>query len=215
VTKDHDVIIAGDAVDSITHRTGYYLLKVGSNGKIIWDKKIVDRNDAFSYSITTLADGRIVLLGTHITDSYPIVAEIILLDSMGAVINSAIYPPFNGWGTSGVALTTSSDTSVTVTVYNDGFISNNFYSVFSLNENLSTKWSDFVGYDESFTTSHGLSSLPGKDIYTLSYYDNYYYSVILKTRVSSVRKHDYTGALLLDSLYEFNCVTTSISETKD
>src|SRR4051812_17816514 len=133
VTKDHQVIIIGDAVDSITLRTGYFILKLDAGGKVLWEKRIVDRNDAYSYSITTLSDGRIVLLGSHISDSYPVVAEILVLDSTGEVINSAIYPPFNGWGTAGVALTNSSDTSVTLTLYNDGFISNNFYSVFSLN----------------------------------------------------------------------------------
>ena len=215
LTPDHGIVILGDAVDSVSHRSGYYLLKTDSNGLTVWEKEIIDRHDAYSYSITTLKDGKIVVLGTHTEDSYPIVAEILILDSAGNYFNSSIYPPFNGWGTAGVGLTNSGDSSVTLTLYNDGFISYNYYSVFSLNPDLTTKWSDFVSFDGSFTNAHDISSVPGGNIYTLSYYDNYFYSINLLTRVTSIRRHNDSGTLLLDSIYEFNCVTTSITETND
>jgi hypothetical protein len=109
----------------------------------------------------------------------------------------------------------SGDTTVSISIFNDGFISNNYYSVFTLNSDLTTRWNDFAGYDGSFTTVHGLSSLPGQDVYTIAYYDMYTYSVNLKFRVTSVRKHAPSGMLTLDSLYNFNCITTAVSITTD
>ncbi len=71
--------------------------------------------------------------------------------SAGHFLNAAVYPPFNGWGTAGVSMTTSGDSTVSIIIYNDGFISNHYYSVLSLNPDLSIKWSDFVSFDGSFT----------------------------------------------------------------
>ncbi len=213
-TSDHGLIILGDALDSVPH-SGYYLLKVDSDGIVQWEKKIIDAFDAFSYSITTLNDGRIVLLGTHTGVVYQIVAEVMVFDSAGNFLNAAVYPPFNGWGTAGISMTNSGDSSVSIILYNDGFISNNYYSVFSLNTDLSTRWSDFVGFDGSFTQSHGITSSLNGHLYTLSYYEEYFYSTIPAFRVTHIREHRNDGTLRLDSIYEFNCVTNAIYVTAD
>lgn len=215
LTSDHGIVILGNAVDSVFHTNGYYIFKADSNGTVVWQKKIIDAFNAYSYSITTLKDDKIVVLGTHTGVLYPIVAEVLVLDSNGNFFNSSVFPPFNGWGTAGVALANSSDSSVSITLYNDGFISNNYYSIFSLNPDLTTKWSDFVSFDGSYTNAHGISSNPDEYVYTISYYEDYFYSVNQLFRVTSIVKHDETGAILLDSIYEFNCVTTAVSTTKD
>src|SRR5205085_10708147 len=121
--------------------------RTDTNGVVVWENNYTDIYNAYGHSITSLNNGKIDILGTHTGPVYQVVAEIKELDSSGNFLDSAIYPPFNGWGTAGVAMTNTTDSSVAITLYNDGFISNNFYSVFSLNPDLTTKWSDFIGFD--------------------------------------------------------------------
>lgn len=213
-TGDGGIVIAGSRFDSVSV-SGYYLLKLDSNGNRVWEKSITNVFHAFAYAITTLKDGKIVLLGTHTGALFPIVAELMVFDTDGNLLKTAVYPPFDGWGTAGVALNSSGDSTVTITLYNDGFISNNYYTIYSLHTDLSIKWSDFTSFDGSFITAHGLASKADSYIYSMSYYDNYFFTPIPKFRVTSIRKHNNSGSLLLDSIYEFNCITAAITPVND
>jgi hypothetical protein len=213
-TADHGLIVLGNSTDSVL-TSGYYLFKIDSNGNVVWEKKYIDEFDAFALSLETLNDGKIVLLGTHTGVVYQIVAEIMVFDSAGNFLNGNVYPPFNGWGTAGVSMTHSGDTTVSVIVYNDGFISNNYYSVFSLNQDLSIRWSDFVSFDGSYTQVHGLTSTMNGHVYSMSYYDEYFFGPSPLFKVTHVREHNAAGVLHLDSLYEFNCPMNAIVATSD
>ena len=214
-TSNGGVVIAGNTTDSTLLRTGYLMLHVDQFGNETWRKSIVNAFNATANAVITLSDASIALLGTHTGVVYQNVAEVMLFDSIGNLLNLRVYPPFNGWGTSGVALANNNDTAVSLTLFNDGFISNNYYSIYNLRSDLTTSWNDFAGYDGSYTTPHGLASDSVADSYTLAYYDNYFYSTQALFQVTNIRKHNLTGSLLLDSLYEFQCITTGLSTTKD
>jgi hypothetical protein len=215
ITGDRGVVIVGDGFDTTYHTYGYYILRTDSDGNSLWDHSISNAFSAYAYSVATLSNGNMIFLGTHSGVAFQNVAELNVLDSAGNYLNSFVYPPFDGWGTAGIGLTKSSDTSVALTLFNDGFISNNYYSVFSLNADLTTKWNDFVGFDGSFTNEQGLTACANGDIYTLSYYDNYFFGVNPLFEATAIRRHDYEGNIRLDSIYEFQCVTTGIDNTLD
>lgn len=208
-------MLVGNFRDTINNSYGYYLLNIDTNGNPNWQKYISDAFDAFSSSVATMNDGRIIILGTHSGALYQALAEVQLLDSSGNFLNSSVYPPIDGWGTAGTALCSVGDSSLLITFYTDGFISTNFYSVYKLNASLNTEWSDFVSFDGSLTNQHGLVSSIAEDNFTMAYYDIYIYSPTLLFNVSHIRKHDSAGVLISDSLYAFNCITTAITPSFD
>ena len=214
-TSDHGVVILGNSTDTTFHTSAYYVMRTDSNGQVLWTKIFSNAFSAYGYAITTLGNGNIVFLGTHSGIAFQNVAELMVVDSSGLFRSTSVYAPFNGWGTAGVGLTNNSDTSVAITLFNDGFISNNYYAIYSLNADLSTKWNDFVSFDGSFTNSHGVTTASSGNIYTISYYDYYLFGPNVLFNVTSVRKHDKFGNILLDSIYDFQCITTSISATAD
>lgn len=208
-------IIAGTANDSTYNTKGYYIFKVDKRGNKIWEKQYSDAFSAYTYGMTVLANGNIALIGTHAGILYSALAEVVLLDSAGNFITSKTYPPLDGWGTSGVGIVKTEDSSAAITLYTDGFISTNYYSIYRLNQDLTPRWTEFVGYDGSLINNHSMIRSNTGDFFSLSYYDFYTYLPTMIFEVSSIRKFDSGGAVQLDSLYEFQVQTVSISPTND
>ncbi len=208
-------IIAGTANDSTYNTKGYYIFKVDKSGQKIWEKQYSDAFSAYTYGMTVLENGNIAIIGTHAGIIYSALAEVLLLDSAGNFINSQTYPPLDGWGTSGVGIVKTEDSSAAITIYTDGFISTNYYSIYRLNQDLTTRWTEFVSYDGSLINNHSMVKSNTGDFFSLSYYDFYTYSPTMLFEVSSIRKFNSSGVVQLDSLFEFQVQTMSISPTND
>ena len=206
-------IIVGSSIDSTFHTRGYYILKLDRQGKKVWEKSYPDAFSVYTNGVAVLSNGNIAILGTHAGILYSALAEVVLLDSTGEFITSSNYPPLDGWGTSGAEILQSDDSTLAITIYTDGFVSTNYYSIYKLNSDLSTQWTEFVAYDGSLLNAHSLTKTFSNNYFSLSYYDTYYYSAQPAYQVSSIRKFNSTGSVLLDSLFEFNCTTNSIAST--
>ena len=215
ITPDHGIFMAGNSRDSTFNTSAYYLLKVDSNGNKLWTKSYADAFNAHTSAIVALGDSEVVLLGTHEGVSSQNSAEVIVYDATGNETGSRMYPPFNGWGTFGTGIIPVGDTTVTFSLYTDGFISNNFYALYGLKPDLSTAWNDFLGFDGSYTNAHGIAGRDAFGVYSLAYYDMYLFTPTILNRASSLKRHNLVGDLVLDSLYEFDCVTTGIDATTD
>lgn len=208
-------IIAGTALDTLYNTRGYYVFKIDKSGNKLWEKLYADAFSAYTYGLTVLANGNIAIVGTHAGIIYTALAEVLLLDSAGNFIGSQTYPPLDGWGTSGVGISRTDDSSAAITIYTDGFISTNYYSIYRLNQDLSPRWTEFVGYDGSLVNNHSMIKSSTSDYFSLGYYDMYVYGPQLEFQVSNIRKFDASGSVQLDSLYEFQIQTLSISPTND
>jgi hypothetical protein len=213
VTFDGGIVIAGNFTDS-NNITGYYLMKTDVNGNQLWSHYYNDGFNAYTRSVTIDYRGNIDMIGSHEGSIYQSSAEVVEFDSAGAILNNNYYPPLSGWGTNGVSITEKSDSSLAVIVFNNGVVSNNYYSLYSLDSAIAVDWNDYVGIDDSYTTEHGISTGQG-EIYTISYYDNFFYSTPPLFSVTNVRRHTNSGTLTFDSLYEFGCQTTAICTTHD
>lgn len=208
-------VIVGSSIDSVYHTRGYYILKTDLDGKKVWDRNYSDAFSSYAAGMTVLSNGNIAIVGTHASIFYSALAEVLLLDSAGNFINSVNYPPFDGWGTSGVGIESADDSSIVITIYTDGFISTNYYSIYRLNSDLSTRWTEFISYDGSLLNSHSLTKTPDQGYYSLAYYDFYYYSPSLIYKASYIRSFDSTGAVHLDSLFLFDLATNAITSMKN
>lgn len=208
-------IIAGTALDTTYNTRGYYILKIDKSGQKVWERQYSDAFSAYAYGLAVLDNGNIAIVGTHAGIFYTALAEVLLLDSMGNFLGSQTYPPLDGWGTSGVGIVKTADSSVAITIYTDGFISTNYYSIYRLNQDLSPRWTEFVGYDGSLVNNHSMINSTSGDFFSLGYYDMYVYGPQLEFQVSNIRKFDASGNLQLDSLYDFQLQTLSISPTSD
>jgi len=208
-------IIAGTALDTTYNTRGYYILKIDKRGQKVWEKQYSDAFSAYTYGLTVLDNGNIAIVGTHAGIFYTALAEVLLLDSMGNFLGSQTYPPLDGWGTSGVGIVKTDDSSAAITIYTDGFISTNYYSIYRLNQDLSPRWTEFVGYDGSLVNNHSMIKSATDDFFSLGYYDMYVYGPQLQFQVSNIRKFDASGNLQIDSLYDFQIQTVSISPTND
>jgi hypothetical protein len=208
-------VIVGSAIDSTYHTRGYYVLKVDRSGKKCWDRTISDAFSAYTNGLAVLPNGNIAILGTHAGIIYSALAEVIILDSTGATITTQNYPPLDGWGTSGAGIVQSSDSTFAIAIYTDGFIATNYYSIYSLNSDLSTAWTEFIGYDGSLLNSHSITKIANGGFFALSYYDFYFYAANPEFQISAIRRYSSSGQVLLDSLYRFQSITNSISSTSD
>jgi hypothetical protein len=213
--NDGSCIFAGTSLDSTYNTRSYHLLKTDVSGTQIWDREIGDAFNAYGSAITVLSAGNLMMIGTHGNPVAPVVAEASILDTAGNITSSLTYPPVDGWGTTGVGIVPTNDSSAVISIYTDGFISTNFYSIFRLNSDLTPRWTDFVSFDLSLTNTHSISIDSLQNIYSMAYYDFYPYSSNLIFRASDIRKHDALGNLLSDSLYEFDCITASVAATSD
>lgn len=208
-------IIAGTALDSTYNTRGYYIFKVDKHGNIVWQKQYADAFSAYTYGLTVLGNGNIAVIGTHAGITYSALAEVLLLDSAGNFLTSQTYPPIDGWGSSGVGIVSTEDSSVAITIYTDGFVSTNYYSIYRLNQDLSTRWTEFVGFDGSLVNNHSIVKSNSGDFYSLAYYNFYSFSSQPIYDVSGIRKFSSSGLVQLDSLYQFGLQTVSISATTD
>jgi hypothetical protein len=213
LTADGGLIVAGNFVDT-NHITGFYLMRTDRNGHQLWSQSYNDGFNSYTRSVTVGNDGNIYLVGSHEGPIYQTSAEVIVFDTAGTILNNEFYPPLSGWGTNGVGICNKSDSTVAIIVFNNGVVSSNFYSVYSLDSALAVTWNDFVGIDDAFTTEHGIAGNSG-GVYTISYYDNFFYSTPPLFNVTHVRRHKNSGALTLDSLYEFDCQTSVIAPAYD
>ncbi len=208
-------VIVGSSIDSLYHTRGYYILKTDLLGNKIWDRNYSDAFSSYAAGMTILANGNIAIIGTHASINYSALAEVVLLDSAGIFLNSVTYPPFDGWGTSGVGIESTSDSALVITMYTDGFISTNYYSIFRLNADLSTRWTEFISYDGSLLNCHSLARTLHEGYFSLAYYDYYYYSPDPIYKASYIRHFDSTGTVLLDSLYLFDVAMSSLVSLSD
>ncbi|MFZ7116206.1 MAG: hypothetical protein ACO1G9_12560 [Bacteroidota bacterium] len=208
-------IIAGTALDTTYNTRGYYILKLDKNGQKVWERQYSDAFSAYTYGLAVLDNGNIAIVGTHAGIFYTALAEVVMLDSAGNFLGSQTYPPLDGWGTSGVGIVKTDDSSAAITIYTDGFISTNYYSIYRLNQDLTPRWTEFIGYDGSLVNNHSMIKSSTGDFFSLGYYDMYVYGPQLEFQVSNVRKFDAVGSLQLDSLYDFQIQSVSISPTND
>ncbi len=214
-TVNDGFVIVGSAIDSTYHSRGYYILKLNKNGKKQWEKSYSDAFSFYTNGVSILSNGNIAIVGTHAGTLYSALAEVIILDSLGNYLNSRTYPPLDGWGTSGTGIILNKDSSMAIAIYTDGFISTNYYSIYTLNADLSIDWTEFIGYDGSIVNAHSLSKSITNNFFTMSYYDTYNFSAQPQYQVSAIRKFNNQGQVILDSLYQFQSATNSISATND
>lgn len=215
IAHDKGYIISGTSEDSTYHTRAYYLLKLDSLGNKAWERSYGDAFQRYVASVIPTWDGGYAFTGTRGGPVYDGEAEVVRTDSLGNITASNTYPPFEGWGTTGVGLIETLDSNLAVTVYTDGFISQNYYSLLKLAPDLSTFWSNFVSYDGSLVNPHDAVQNADGYFYTLGFYDNYYFSSPNLQQVSSIRKFTRTGVPVLDSLYQFNAETHSVARVSD
>lgn len=214
-TADRGFVVAGTSKDPFYGTFGYYLLKIDSTGQVEWTQNYGDAFDAFSSSIVTTYDGGYAVVGTHIGVFYDGVAEVLKFDSAGNLVFSNGYPPSDGWGTSGIGILETADSNLAISVYTDGFISQNYYSIYKLAPDLSTNWTNFIAYDGSIMNNHDVVQEQGGNFYSLAYYDNFYYTFPNIPVATAVRTFTPEGLLVKDTLYELQTVSHSITPAFD
>ncbi|HNP50044.1 MAG TPA: hypothetical protein PKL85_14460, partial [Bacteroidia bacterium] len=214
-TKDHGYILVGTAMDPIFGTHSYYVLKLDSTGKEEWSKILGDPLDAFGYAIVQTYDGNFALVGSHIGIFYDGIAEVLLLDSNGSIINSNSFPPSEGWGTAGIGIVQTTDSNLAISTYTDGFISQNYYSLFKLAPDLSTSWTNFLSYDGSMVNVHDVIQQQDGSYFSLGYYDYFYYVFPPIDQATAIRKFASDGTLLVDSVFALYSISNSITATSD
>ncbi len=214
-TFDKGYILIGTRDDTVFHTRAYYVLKLDSLGNEIWSKSYGDQFNQMGSSIVQTLDSNYAFVGSHQAAAYSAVAEVVRIDQNGTLINSKTYPPFDGWSTQGIGIVASSDSTLAISSYTDGFISQNYYSLIKLNQDLSIRWSNFVSFDGSVMNEHDASQGTYNRFFTLGHYANFYYSTPPLLNVTEVRHIDSNGALLLDTLYLWNSVSNSIAATRE
>ena len=214
-TPDHGYILIGTAKDPFYQTYAYYVLKLDSMGFEEWSKIYSNPLDAFGYAIVPTFDKGYAFVGSHIGIFYDGIAEIVTLDSLGDVTNSNTFPPADGWGTAGIGIIQTLDSNLAITAYTDGFISQNYYSLYKIAPDLSTSWTNFLSYDGSFVNVHDVIQEKDGSYFSLAYYDNFYYVFPNIPQATGVRKFAADGTLLVDSVFELHSISNSISPTSD
>lgn len=214
-TKDHGYILVGTGMDPIFGTHSYYVLKLDSTGNEEWSKILGDPLDAFGYAIVQTYDGNFALVGSHVGIFYDGIAEVLLLDSNGSIINSNTFPPSEGWGTAGIGIVQTTDSNLAISTYTDGFISQNYYSLFKLAPDLSTSWTNFLSYDGSMVNVHDVIQQHDGNYFSLGYYDYFYYVFPPIDQATAIRKFASDGTLLVDSVFALYSISNSITATSD
>ncbi len=214
-TFDHGYVIIGSRDDTLHDTRAYYVLKLDSLGNKEWEKSYGDAFDQNGSSIVQTYDSAYAFIGSHASTLYNAVAEVVRIGPSGNLIASKTYPPFDGWATEGIGIVATPDSSLAISSYTDGFISQNFYTLSKLKQDLSIDWTNFVSFDGSVMNEHDAVQSPTGNFFTLGHYPDFYYSSPPIVNVTEVRKMSTGGSLLLDTLYSWNSVSNSISPTRE
>lgn len=214
-TFDHGYVIIGTRDDTTHHTRAYYVLKLDSLGIPQWEKSYGDAFNQNGSSIVQTYDSGYAFVGSHASALYNAVAEVVRISPTGSLVASKTYPPFDGWATEGIGIVATPDSGLAISTYTDGFISQNFYTLSKLKQDLSINWTNFVSFDGSLMNEHDAVQSPTGNLFTLGHYANFYYSSPPILNVTEVRKISPGGSLLLDTLYAWNSVSNSISPTSD
>ena len=137
---DGSFLIVGSSWDSLLAANRYYLLHLDSTGTPLFDTTFSTSFQTLAQSVTALPNGGFAMVGTRIGFFYDAVTEVHLLDASARPLNAQTFPPFDGWGTSGVGIFTARDSSICVTHFTDGFLSSNFFSMLNLEDDLGVRW---------------------------------------------------------------------------
>lgn len=214
-TPDHGYILVGTAWDPFYQNTAYYVLKLDSNGNEMWSRIFSDPLSAYGNAIVPTYDGGYAFVGSHNGIFYDGVAEIVRLDSLGNIVNSNAFPPADGWGTAGIGIIETTDSNLAISVYTDGFISQNYYSLYKIAPDLSTSWTSFLSYDGSQLNPHDVIQEKDGSFFSMAYYNNFYYVFPNIPQATSIRKFAADGTLVIDSVFQFYSVSNAITPTVD
>ncbi|REJ81380.1 MAG: T9SS C-terminal target domain-containing protein [Bacteroidetes bacterium] len=214
-TSDNGYLLAGSRKDTAFNTRAYFLLKLDSLGKEMWSASYGDARDQEASAVIEIPDSGYVFIGTHHAVIYNTVAEIVKTDYSGNKKTVKAFPPADGWGTNGIGIVKTADTNFAITIFTDGFISQNFYSILKIAPDLSTQWSNFVSFDGSLMNVHDAVQAYDKSFYTLGFYPDFFYVSPSISNVTEVRKLASNGSLIFDSLYLWNSVSKSVSPNTD
>lgn len=209
-TSDGGFILAGTTIDSTYMSRAYFVIRVDSTGEVLWTRVIGDAFDRYSSAITEVPGKGFGLVGSHESVFYDLVAEVLMLDDTGSVYLANSFPPTDGWGTYGVGILPNQDSTVTITAYTDGFLFNNFYSLWRLDSLLSARWISFLSLDGSEMNMNSVV-VDDSSYVSLSYYSDYFYSIPDIINASEVRKISSAGLSVRDSVYALSFRSTCIA----
>lgn len=212
--SDGGFVFIGYTPDSTFNHSAYCVIRVDSLGDTLWVKTYADAFPSFGRAIDTLPGGNLCFIGSHDGVVFQSLAEVFLTDASGNVINSNVYPPVSGWGSSGVGIVANSDTTAVVNIFYDGFLSDNEYELSRLNAGLSAQWTQLPGGDGSFMNEQSVVRDSADGYWAMIYYDFFFWNNNFY-RFTNLKHYDSSGNLLLDSLYELDGAPTSLIYTDD
>jgi hypothetical protein len=208
---DGSFLIVGSSWDSLLAVNRYFLLHVDSVGRPLFDTTFSTSIQTLARSVTALPYGRFAMVGTRIGIFYDAVTEVFLLDSAARPVNSMTYPPFDGWGTSGIGIFTARDSSICVTHFTDGFLSSNFISMMNLEDDLSVRWTAFLAYDGGAFNKHSAVQCEDGSFLSTAFFQDYWYNWPDILGATELRSITEAGGQLKDSIYSLGMESHSVN----
>lgn len=208
---DGSFLIVGSSWDSLLAANRYYLLHLDSTGTPLFDTTFSTSFQTLAQSVTALPNGGFAMVGTRIGFFYDAETEVHLLDASARPLNAQTFPPFDGWGTSGVGIFTARDSSICVTHFTDGFLSSNFFSMLNLEDDLGVRWTAFLAYDGGAFNEHSAVQCEDGTFLSTAYFQDYWYSwpdILYATEWRTINEN---GSQRTDSIYSFGMESRSIA----